>query len=185
MEAKKLIVLVTIVGVLLFVTGKSLASEDEWYEHGRGWNGNSAKFYGVVESMPEMGYEGVWIVDGRRVLVTKQTYIEEEYGRATVGAYVEVKGTYSGDTFRAYKIEVKRGGTYKPSYSSKFYGVVEWMPKDRKEGIWIINGRGVKVGKHTRIKEEHGRLSIGAYVEVKGNPAGDIFVAHEIEVKRR
>ena len=185
MTVRKLIVFVTMVGLMFLMAGNSSGSEDEWYEHGRGYSGSTAKFYGVVESMPEKGYEGIWIVDGRRVLVTNQTFIEEEYGRATTGAYVEVKGSYSGDTFRAYKIEVKRSGNYKPSYSNKFYGVVEWLPKDTKEGVWIISGKAVKVGRHTRIKEEYGRLSVGAYVEVKGNPSGEVFIASEIEVKRR
>jgi Domain of unknown function (DUF5666) len=38
----------------------------------------------------------------------------------------------------------------------------------------------------TRIKEEHGRLAIGSYVEVKGRPQADGSLnATEIEVKRR
>ncbi len=184
MTVRKFIIFITIFGMLLS-TGRIMASEDEWYEHGRGYSGSTAKFYGVVESMPEKGYTGVWVINGRKVLVTEQTYIEEEYGRATKGAYVEVKGVYSGDTFKASKIEVKRSGNYKPSYRSKFYGVVEWMPRDGKEGVWIISGRAVKVDRHTRIKEEHGRLSVGAPVEVKGNPLGEVFVASEIEVKER
>lgn len=183
MTVRKVIVFLTMVGLLLLTAGPSMASEDEWYEHGRGYRGSSAKFYGVIESMPQGGYEGIWIVDGRKVLVTKQTFIEEEYGRATTGAYIEVKGYYEGDIFRAYKIEVKRAGNYKQSYFSKFYGVIEWMPKDSKEGVWIISGKAVKVGNRTRIKEEYGRLSIGATVEVKGNPSTDLFIASEIEVK--
>ncbi len=185
MKARKLIVLMTMAGLFLFMTGRSMASENEWYEHGRGNSGSSAKFYGVVESLPDNGYEGIWIIDGRKVVVTNQTYVEEEYGKAATGAYVEVKGSYSGDTFRAYKIEVKRGGNYAPPSSSKFYGVVDWMPEDGKEGVWIISGKAVKVNRHTRIKEEHGRLSAGTTVEVKGNPSGEIFIATEIEVKGR
>ncbi len=183
MKKRRFIVFLTIVGLFFLTTAPTIASEDDWYEHGRGYRGSTAKFYGVVERMPEAGYEGIWIVDGRRVLVTKQTYIEEEYGRATMGAYIEVKGYYEGDTFKAYKIEVKRSGNYRPSYSNKFYGVVEWMPKDSKVGIWIISGKAVKVGRHTRIKEEYGKLSIGSTVEVKGNSSADLFIASEIEVK--
>jgi hypothetical protein len=51
---------------------------------------------------------GIWTVSGKQVEVTKDTYIEEEYGKAEVGAYVEVKGKQDGKIFKANKIEVKR-----------------------------------------------------------------------------
>lgn len=66
-----------------------------------------SKIYGTVSYIPEGGI-GTWVVNSKEVLVTKNTIIEEEHGKATVGAYVEVKGSYDGKTFTAYKIEVKR-----------------------------------------------------------------------------
>lgn len=89
-------------------TGTVLASEYERhggkeYEHHERYE---SKIYGTVSKIPESGL-GTWVVNGREVIVTKDTFIEEEYGKAVVGAYVEVKGSYDGKTFRAYKIEVK------------------------------------------------------------------------------
>jgi hypothetical protein len=91
----------------------------EWRAMGgeHGWRGDrsekhreiyESKFYGEVEKIPE-DFFGEWIISERTILVTKDTFIEEEYGRATVGAYVEVEGTNQGKTIKAYKIEVKRG----------------------------------------------------------------------------
>jgi len=68
---------------------------------------NESKFYGTVEKLPADRI-GIWMVHGREILVTKDTRIKEEYGKAAVGSYVEVEGNNSGKNFSAYKIEVKR-----------------------------------------------------------------------------
>jgi hypothetical protein len=64
---------------------------------------------------------------------------------------------------------------------SKFYGQVEAMPQGGRDGIWRISGRDVVVSQNTYIKEEYGRIGLGAQVEVKGG--GNPFSAYEIEVK--
>ncbi|CAK8722441.1 MAG: hypothetical protein D3917_15155 [Candidatus Electrothrix sp. AX5] len=68
---------------------------------------SSAKFYGTVETLPQAGFNGVWKIDGREVVVTRNTRIKEEYSRLAVGSIVEVEGRLSGNTFTAYEIEVK------------------------------------------------------------------------------
>ncbi|MEW6601404.1 MAG: DUF5666 domain-containing protein [Nitrospirota bacterium] len=68
-----------------------------------------ARLYGVVESMPEGGPNGIWTVNDREILVTEDTAIEEEFGKTQIGAYVEIEGEYIDKTFTAYKIEVKKG----------------------------------------------------------------------------
>lgn len=77
-----------------------------------------SKFYGTVEKMPE-GIDGIWIVNGKEVLVTKDTAIEEKHGKAAVGAYVEIEGNLSGKTFSAYEIEVKRALSEQPGGKDK------------------------------------------------------------------
>jgi hypothetical protein len=94
---------------LVLTTGTALGSEYERrggkeYEHHERYE---SKIYGTVSKIPEGGI-GTWVVNGKEVLVTKDTFIEEEHGKAAVGAYVEVKGSYDGKIFTAYKIEVKR-----------------------------------------------------------------------------
>ncbi|NIQ17260.1 MAG: hypothetical protein GTN43_00390 [Candidatus Aenigmarchaeota archaeon] len=142
------------------------------------------KFYGIVESMPEGGYEGKWVVNGRTIQVDTETYIKEKRGKAVLGAYVEVKGKQAGDEFAAYKIEVEGSvDNHKSPYPGKFYGTIEKIPETGREGIWIVNGREILVTNSTKIKEEHGKAEAGVYVEVEGNYSGKTFTAYEIEIK--
>ena len=69
------------------------------------------------------------------------------------------------------------------AYESKIYGIVEKLPPDGA-GTWVVNGREIVVTKDTRIKEKHGRVEVGTYVEVEGNVTGRTFMAYEVEVKR-
>ena len=66
----------------------------------------NSRFSGVIESMPQEAYEGLWIVDGRKVEVNNKTSIDEINGKASVGAYVKIKGIRKGKTITAYVIEV-------------------------------------------------------------------------------
>ena len=75
----------------------------ENYQHGERYEN---KFYGTVEQIPE-NFIGIWLVDGKYIHVTKDTYIEREYGQPGIGSYVEVEGRYIDNTFIARKIEVK------------------------------------------------------------------------------
>jgi hypothetical protein len=144
----------------------------------------AGKIYGIVESMPDQGYAGQWVISGRKVQVGKDTLIKEKRGKAAVGAHVEVKGQQSGDVFTAYKIEVEGSSDRAQSpYPGKFYGTVESMPETGRDGIWVINGREILVTGNTRIDEEYGKTAPGAFVEVKGDYSGRTFTAYEIEVK--
>jgi hypothetical protein len=90
----------------LFV-GTGIASEYERsgkdYEHSER---HEDKIYGTVEKLPK-DVIGTWVVDGKEILVTKDTFVKEEYGKPAVGAYVEIEGSYTGKTFTAHKIEIK------------------------------------------------------------------------------
>ncbi|MGR0480577.1 MAG: DUF5666 domain-containing protein [Candidatus Electronema sp. V4] len=66
-------------------------------------------------------------------------------------------------------------------YEGKFYGLVESMPQGGILGMWRIGGRDVLVTERTFIKEEYGRIGLGAQVEVKGG--GNPFMAYKVEVK--
>ena len=64
------------------------------------------KHHGIVVEMPGNGI-GIWNVTGERVVVTKETQIDETRGKAEVGALVEVTGKEQTNYFSAQKIEVK------------------------------------------------------------------------------
>jgi hypothetical protein len=92
-----------------FAAGPALASdqkvEESYEKHDSGRV--ESKLYGTVQKIPfdRIGY---WTVNGRTIMVTKETRIREEYGKAVVGAYVEVEGANSDKNITAHKIEVKR-----------------------------------------------------------------------------
>lgn len=69
-------------------------------------------------------------------------------------------------------------------YRSTFYGTVEELPAEFN-GTWVVNGRPVEVTPQTTIEQEHGRIAVGSYVEIKGRSDGRKFTAHKVEVKRR
>jgi len=137
-----------------------------------------SKIYGTIQTVPS-GMVGIWNVNGREINVTKNTSIKEKYGRAEVGAFVEVEGISNGNTLNANKIEVKRDSREVRS----IHGTIERVATDIN-GTWVVNGQEILVSKDTRIKEKHGRAIVGAYVEIEGVPSGKAFSARKIEVKR-
>ncbi|MGB5687425.1 MAG: DUF5666 domain-containing protein [Candidatus Electrothrix sp.] len=174
-----------------FFAGPVQASGDERHERseyeGRERYREESKIYGVIEKMPESGYNGTWVINGKTVLVSDTTRIKEKYGRAAIGKYVEAEGVRTGDSFTAREIEVERSRESRSDdrrSSTKFYGIVEALPQAGLNGVWKIDGREVVVTSTTRIKEEYSRLKIGSSVEVEGNLSDNTFTAYEIEVKR-
>ena len=86
---KKISIILILVLVLAAFAGPAAADRDRDHERHEGYAG---KFYGVIEGMPQQGLDGIWIVNGREILVTSQTKIEEEHGKVAAGAYVKVEG---------------------------------------------------------------------------------------------
>lgn len=174
---------ITIVAMGLFVAlaaGTAFAGEHGRHD-GREYERSGqyeSTIYGTVRNLPS-GMIGVWNVNGREVNVTKATLIKEKHGKAEVGAYVEVEGTFSGKMLNAHKVEVKRDGRE----AQKIRGTVEKLPAG-KDGRWIVNGEEILVSGDTVIREKHGKAEVGAYVEVEGRRVGNTLSARKIEVKR-
>ncbi|MBI5056820.1 MAG: hypothetical protein HZB61_09425 [Nitrospirae bacterium] len=80
------------------------SNDDEEHKHHKRYE---SKLYGTIEELPK-GLIGTWIVNGREILVTSDTLIEEDHGKAETGAYIEVKGGHEGKGFSADKIEIKK-----------------------------------------------------------------------------
>jgi len=148
---------------------------------------DSYEFTGTVESFPA-GFIGDWKVSGVTIHVTTSTRIDQEHGSVTIGATVEVKGDLNADgSVTARKIEVKHssGGGSGSGSEVKFYGTIESLPSSGWIGDWVVSAKTVHVTGTTRIEEEHGLVSIGASVEVKGVQNADGSVtAYKIEVKQ-
>ncbi len=169
---------------LLAVAAFGLALADN--EHRDGYR---SRLYGTVQDMP-VGRYGTWIIESHEVLVTEATRIVEEYGRAAVGSYVEVKGRSDGRVFRASKLEIKRGTDEdlkhrqrpKP-YRGEFRGRIQ-ARTEKGVGIWRIGGREVLVDQRTRLEATDGPIAEGALVEVEGNYSSPSFQALRIKGRR-
>jgi hypothetical protein len=102
---KNAVLLLTALAALSVSFWPALASQDGYEDEEREYR--SAKFYGVVDALPQNGASGTWLVNGREVLVTHATEIKQKRGNVAVGVYVEVEGHHSGSSFAADEIEVK------------------------------------------------------------------------------
>ena len=146
---------------------------------------------GTIESLPSApGLIGDWKVSGRTVHVTAATIIDQEHGRAMVGASVEVKGTLRADgSIDASKIEVKSlssgSGDSSEGQRTNVKGEIQSLPSaSNLLGDWMIAGRLVHVISSTRLNAEHGAFAVGARVKVKGLQMADgSVVATKIQVK--
>ncbi len=144
------------------------------------------KFIGVVRGLPGNNtLIGDWQVGGRVVHVFAETEIDQEKGRVRIGALVEVEGRLLRDrTVNAKRIEVKADQGETANYI-RFYGTIQSMPESALTGTWRVGGKAVHVYDRTRIIREHGRVQVGAFIEVEGNQRDDGSIdAYRIEVER-
>ncbi|MDD2468249.1 MAG: DUF5666 domain-containing protein [Desulfobulbus sp.] len=168
------------------------SSENDCYEHSRRIGemeqlptGYRTKMYGTVETLPENGLSGVWVVNGRQVVVTKDTFLEEKHGTIKPGAFVEIKAMQSGDILTATKVEVKRAkASGSPAaMENTMSGTIENLPKGLL-GTWVVSGKEILVLKETVITGKKGQPEIGAPVQVQGTVLGETFIVSRIEIKQ-
>lgn len=193
LEAIMKTVMVTLVlGLVLGCMACPVFSSEDDFEHGRriddgvhGPAGYRSKIYGTVEKLPETGLLGIWIVNGREFVVTERTRLEQKHGLLEPGAYVEIKGMKSENTFTAEKVEVKRAKSAAShgATEQKITGKVEKIPKGTL-GTWIIGGKEVLVLKDTVLQEKNGKATRGSLVEVVGIKSGETFQAGRIVTQR-
>ena len=180
-----------VMGLVLGCMARPAFSSEDDFEHSmrkgnveRDSAGYRSKIYGTVEKLPETGLSGIWIVNGREFVVTERTRLEQKHGLLEPGAYVEIKGIKSENTFTADKVEVKRA---KSDVSlaiaeQKITGKVEKIPKGTL-GTWVIGGKEVLVLKDTVLQEKNGQATLGSLVEVVGIKSGETFHAGRIETQ--
>lgn len=157
----------------------------------------STRFTGIVATLPPSngtvpGFIGDWKVGDRVVHVTVQTKVDESKAKVAIGALVEVTGTLRADrSVDATTIVVKDNVPGGPASYVRFFGTLTKLPDasiqigNGRAGDWIVGGKTVHVEPRTRIKEEHGRAIVGAYLEVEGNQRADGSIdGVEITVER-
>jgi hypothetical protein len=138
-----------------------------------------------VESLPEKGLSGVWVVNGRQVVVTEDTFLEEEHGTVKLGVFVEIKAIQSGESLTATKVEVKRAkASGSPAaMENTLHGTIESLPKGLL-GTWVVSGKEILVLKKTVITGKNGKPEIGNPVQVQGTASGETFIVSRIEIKQ-
>ncbi|MDX2032244.1 MAG: DUF5666 domain-containing protein [Blastocatellia bacterium] len=145
------------------------------------------KFVGKIVTLPgTTNFIGDWKIGERTVHVTAATKIEARDGQVAVGALVEVEGTLRSDgSVDASEIEVKHNSNDTANYI-RLFGTISALPATANlVGDWTVGGRTIHVFERTRIRTEHGRPVVGAYVEVEGNQRADNTIdAYNIEVER-
>jgi uncharacterized protein (TIGR03437 family) len=143
------------------------------------------RYVGVIETLPTTTTKaGNWTVSKRTIVVSDKTEINEEKGKAVVGAHVLVVGNLRTDgVIEAIEIVVKTDSPV-PAFFS-FTGKIVSLPDGMaKPGAWKVGERVVHVTDKTRIHQERGRAIVDATVEVKGTLRADGSVdATSIEVK--
>ncbi|MEK7833591.1 MAG: DUF5666 domain-containing protein, partial [Acidobacteriota bacterium] len=150
----------------------------------------------IVATLPTTtnnpNFVGDWKVGERVVHVSAQTKLDQTKAAVAIGALVEVVGTLRADrSVDATSITVKDNVPGGPASYVRFFGTLTKLPDasiqigNGRAGDWIVGGKTVHVEPRTRIKEEHGRAIVGAYLEVEGNQRADGSIdAVEITVER-
>jgi uncharacterized protein (TIGR03437 family) len=125
---------------------------------------------GVVTALPAgQTLLGEWTVNGNiKVLVNEQTRLIQERGQVALGAFVEIKGSRSGEgVLTASSIEVK----FRPGLGLHvhFRGAIEELPSaPNRIGDWKVGGKIIHVTQVTRLSAGNGTFAVGAEVEGEG-----------------
>ncbi|MFZ1768092.1 MAG: DUF5666 domain-containing protein [Caldilinea sp.] len=112
-----------------------------------------ATFVGFIDSMPDAGYVGLWVVNGTEFSATVRSKFKEDHGAFTVGAYVKVEyRMVNGErVIREIETEVPPGAG-----DDDHIGEVESMDDSvmaagAANSIWVIGGRSFVVTPSTRV----------------------------------
>ena len=155
--------------------GSFLASEVKVIRGSGGGSGSEVKFYGVINSLPASSdLRGNWVVEGRNVLVTASTSLDQSRGSFAVGVRVEVEGYAQSDgSVTASSIHVDDNSTGGGS-EVKFYGVINSLPASSDlRGNWVVEGRNVLVTASTSLDQSRGSFAVGVRGEVEGYAQSD------------
>lgn len=133
---------------------------------------------GSIEQLPPHGLTGRWVVDGQNVAVSRNTMIDQRNGLAMVGAEVRVNGWQGEDAIAAREIVVI--SSPEPGLERvRFSGPIRRLPPNGLEGLWVVDGREVRVTDRTHIDGER-FVRIGAMAQVWAlrNEAGQLLATH-------
>ncbi len=177
----KKMMLILLSGLLILSGVEALATGDQP-------NGKWTSFLGVVEKVP-VGLYGTWIVEGRSVVVSPHTRVEQNQGLAASGSHAKIMGVTKGGILYATTVQVEADGESSVGKTANhqhrngsFLGKIRELPRALL-GYWDIDGHRVLVDKLTRIEEALGRAVEGALVAVDGYYRNSTFYARKVQVQ--
>ncbi|GEM_PF-381988 len=142
-----------------------------------------AQAYGRIDAFPA-GLVGTWTIGGVNYEANASTKFEQDDAPFAVGACAKVRYFDQNGTRVAAKIETQSDEDCQAANGatvSRLYGFVEDMPPQGFLGTWTVGGTLFEVTATTQLKEEHGLLVVGAFVEVKYVRQNGVNVALSIE----
>ena len=141
--------------------------------------------FGVIDTVPDDGSEGVWKIGGITYTVTISTELETRNGDLEVGQNVRVKYWIDENSNRVAK-QIKSmppaaGGN--PQGEPRVVGFVEAMPQDADGfiGDWTVAGVELVADANSKFDEEDGVIDLGTFVKVKYRMDGTTRVIVEME----
>jgi hypothetical protein len=136
--------------------------------------GARIKLKGVADTAP---VNGLLTVSGTPVNVSNATI--EGSGSITAGHFIEVKGTWDGSVMQATKVELEGAREARIGGRNELYGVVSSLAGS----IAVVNGVSVDLSAAVFRHGSLGQVSVGSYVEIKGNMVGNTLQATKVELK--
>ena len=139
------------------------------------------RFVGLIEALPASGLLGEWTVDGKTVVVTERTELDDN-ATFVISDTVKVKGYIETDgSVAAREIEKEdEGGHGGDGEEVKFTGKIDALPAGDLLGEWTVDGKTVLVNPQTELKGTG--FAEGDTVQVEGRKQADgVVIAKQIE----
>ena len=162
--------------------------------------GDEMKVKGIVESLPNSGLIGTWIINGVEYLADGGTDFDQDDGPFVVGACVELELRTAGNPAIIDEIETENmarcqgsstatpepgstpGATETPDNEREIYGRIDSFPAGLI-GDWIVNGTSYTANSDTEFEQEHGPFANGGCVKLHANVSTSPPVIREMETE--
>ncbi len=153
---------------------------DDDDDHGSGREDGHA--FGIIEQLPADGLIGAWTVGGVSYNVTEATELRAKGGTFAISETVKIEFRIDGSgtrTAKEVKLMFPQGAP--GNAEATLVGFVDAMPATGYIGQWVVNGVEFSANAQSKFKEDHGALTVGAYVKVEYRLNNGVRVIHELE----
>ncbi len=134
--------------------------------HGNGHDEGHA--FGMIEQLPANGLIGAWVVAGVEYSVTEQTELNAKGGTFAISETVKIEFKVDSNGVRVAKeIKLKSPQGAPGQENATFVGFIDTMPDAGYVGLWVVSGTEFSATVSSKFKEDHGALTVGAYVKVE------------------